>query len=225
MNMKNNKLFKNSLFYSLGTILTKAIGFFMLPLYTHFLSDSSYGIATTITTFSATCSIILMLSLRAALIRFYNNYETDERKKFIGSIVLFVILNSLLCVALMIILKDCFISFIFPDINFFPTILLGFAALCFESIYLIYQSFLQAKQDGKTYSINSFLFFIFHTILNILFVTVVKLDYVGMVLSLAISEFVFAVFGIVKLIIKKELLNAFLLLLVRVRINPFSLYN
>ena len=165
-----NKLFKNSIFYSIGTIFSKAVGFFMLPLYTAYLSDVSYGIATTITTFSATFSIVLMLSLRAALIRFYNTYEDDDRKKFIGSIILFVIFNSIFIVGLLILFNNLYNSFVFPDINFYPTVLMGVIAMGFEAIYLTYQSVLQAKQDGKKYTLNSMLFLLTHTLFNILFV-------------------------------------------------------
>ena len=204
-----NKLFKNSIFYSIGTIFSKAVGFFMLPLYTAYLSDASYGIATTITTFSATFSIVLMLSLRAALIRFYNTYEDDDRKKFIGSIILFVIFNSIFIVGLLILFNNLYNSFVFPDINFYPTVLMGVIAMGFEAIYLTYQSVLQAKQDGKKYTLNSMLFLLTHTLFNILFVVVMKMDYDGMVLGLLVSEFVFAIYGVLSLIIKKEIQFSF----------------
>jgi O-antigen/teichoic acid export membrane protein len=95
MNLSIKKVIGNSFFFSIGVIFSKAIGIIMLPIYTHFLDSGSFGIATTVTGFVSTFCVVLTLSLRSALMRFYKEY-TDEaqRQRFVGSIVSIIILNS-----------------------------------------------------------------------------------------------------------------------------------
>jgi O-antigen/teichoic acid export membrane protein len=121
--MSNKKLFANSFFYSLGVVFGKATGFLLLPIYTNFLTDHEYGVATTLTSFSAAFAIILSLSLRAAMIRFYNDYEGEDRKKFIGSIISCVILTSIGISFFMILFQKLYAPFIFKGIDFFPIFL------------------------------------------------------------------------------------------------------
>ena len=59
------RISKNSFWFALGTILTQAMGFFLLPLYTRFLTPADYGIISI-----ADCHLIYTL---------YYLYVWDER--------------------------------------------------------------------------------------------------------------------------------------------------
>ena len=102
----SQKIFNNSLLYSIGTLFSKAVGFFLVPIYTYCVSDADYGIATTITTFITTFGIVIMLSLRAAMIRFYNEYDEQEKLVFVGSITSFVSINAFVTVLISIFAKE-----------------------------------------------------------------------------------------------------------------------
>lgn len=196
VNKSSQKIFNNSLLYTLGTVASKAVGFILVPIYTYNLSKDDYGIATTITTFVSTFGIVIMLALREAIMRFYNGYSKEERKKLIGTITLFVIFNALLVCTLLCVFNRVYTSWLFEGIPFFPCVFWGILSLGLEGIYLVYQSLLQAKQDGKQYSINSMIYLFFHAVTVIVFVAVLKMGALGMVFSNFITNFSFAVYGV-----------------------------
>ena len=197
INKSSQKIFNNSLLYSIGTVFSKAVGFFLVPIYTYNVSDADYGIATTITMFVSTFGIVIMLSLRAALIRFYNEYSDIEKPEFVGTVTTFVSLNALVICTLLCLFREIYSPFLFKDIEFYPIILLGIISLGAEGVYLVYQSLLQAKQDGKQYSINSIIYLLIHAVAVIIFVWALQMGAVGIVLSNCVTNVLFAIYGVI----------------------------
>lgn len=198
MNKDTAKVLKNSLFYSIGGVLSKGIGFIMLPIYTAFLTPDQYGVVNLITSFASVMIFLLELSLDAAVIRFYAEFKEDisKCKLFFGTIVIFVAINSILIMGLMIILGDMIGSLIFSKIAFYPYIFTGYLSLLFMPVYSIYQNILKAKQQGKEYIKNSIGYLFIHTILNVVLVVVFKMGAEGMLLSLLITNLLFMAFSI-----------------------------
>lgn len=202
INKSSQKIFNNSLLYSVGMIFSKAVGFFLVPIYTYCVSKEEYGVATTITTFVSTFGIVVMLSLRAAMIRFYNQYDEKQRKTFVGTIVSFVIINAIGICTLLCVFNRFYVPFLFDGIDFYPLVFFGVLSLGFESIYLVYQSLLQAKQDGKNYSANSVIYLLFHAVSVVLFVVLLDMGGLGVVLSNCITNVCFAIYGIISMRIR-----------------------
>lgn len=196
INRSSQKIFKNSLLYSLGTVFSKAVGFFLVPIYTYNMAEAQYGIATTITSFVSTFGIVIMLSLRAAMIRFYNEYDKEQKKRFVGTILTFVMCNALLVSVLLCVLNHFYMPFLFKGVDFFPCVFCGVLSLGIEGVYLVYQSLLQARQDGKRYSINSMVYLFFHGVTVVVFVAFLKMEALGIVLSNFITNLCFAVYGV-----------------------------
>ena len=203
------KIFNNSLLYTLGTLASKAVGFFLIPIYTYHMSSEEYGIATTVIAFVAAFSIVASLSLNAALIRFYQDYTDDEKKRFVGTIVIGVIMNSVLFCFLLGLTAPLYADLLLKDIAFFPYILLGILSLMFEGIYTIYQSLLQAKQAGSRYSLNSIIYLFFHAVTVVLFVVVFKMGALGMILSNFATNVCFAVYGVFSMLKKGYMILTF----------------
>ncbi len=208
-NSSSQKIFNNSIMYAIGTIASKAAAFILVPIYTHNLTSAQYGIATTITTFVATFGIVMMLSLRAAIIRFFNEYKDKERQVFIGTITITVIVNSFVLSLLMILLRNFYVDVFFKDIPFYPYVLLGIISLGTEGIYLTYQSVLQAEQSGGKYSFNSFIYLLLNALLTIVFVVGMDLSVLGVVLSNMLTNALFAVYGLITMFKNKYLIFVF----------------
>ncbi len=199
INKSSQKIFNNSLLYAIGTIFSKAVGFFLLPIYTHNVSDADYGIATTITTFVSTFGIVVMLSLRAAMIRFYNDYDEKDKQKFVGTITCFVIVNAVIICSILCFLNRLYMPFMFKDMDFYPLVFFGVLSLGLEGIYLTYQSLLQAKQDGKRYSLNSVLYLLIHAVTVVIFVWALQMGALGIVLSNFVTNIIFSVYGVLSM--------------------------
>lgn len=199
MNKTFNKVFQNSILFTLGIIATKAISFFMLPIYTHYMTDTEYGMASTVMSFINTFSLIVLLGLRAAVLRFYPGLKSDEKKKqFAGNVYLVIFANIILVTFLALTFKDYLIKYLFPGMVFFPLIFLGVVGLGAEAIYLAYQSFLQAEQKGKEYSINSVCYMLLYTGTNLILIAGFKLGVLGMTITMVTTPLIMGIIGIIR---------------------------
>lgn len=92
-----NRIFRNTIYYSIGEILPRAISFIMLPIYTKYLSPSDYGILAYAHSIALLLYVLGALALNSYVIRYYFIHtEERERSEVIGSIHLFIIIVNLL---------------------------------------------------------------------------------------------------------------------------------
>jgi len=96
-----NKIFKskfirNSLLYTVGSMMTPITGFILLPIYTVYLSPAEYGVMTTVQTLVGMLQLFLLLSLHGAVTRFYYDFlnQPEKQKEYLGSIFIFVCIFS-----------------------------------------------------------------------------------------------------------------------------------
>lgn len=195
------KVLLNSGFYSVTSILQKGIGFLLLPLYTLYLTPTDYGITGIVNSFTAILTLLFTLSLNGAVQRYYYVYQADKEKlrSFYGTIVMFVMFNSLILSAIIIVFQRWLISPFIEGIDFYPYIFLGVLTVLFNPMYTIYQSLLQTLQKGKEFSVNSLLHFGLMVFLNVLFIVVFQLGAVGQLLSYLITAVVFGLYSLISL--------------------------
>lgn len=200
MNNAFNKVFQNSIFFSIGTLATKAISFLMLPVCTYFMTDAEYGMASTILSFISTFSLLVLLGLRAAILRFYPTIEdTDKKGRFAGSVFLVILINGAFVVGLSVVLKNLLLHYLFTDMEFFPLVFLGIISLVTEALYYAYQSFLQAEQNGKAYTKNSILYMLIYAGTNLILIIGFRLGALGMVITMFTTPLIMSVYGIIKM--------------------------
>ena len=85
----SKKVIRNVSFYTIGTIISKAICFFLLPIFTRYLSPAEYGIISYTESITIFLFAFTVLSLNTYLLRCVFDYEKEEdRKKLIGNVFL-----------------------------------------------------------------------------------------------------------------------------------------
>lgn len=194
------RLIKSSGIYGIVQILQKCIGLILIPVYTSLLSPDEKGITDVITTIVAFLSIFYSLSINSAVIRFYVDYKEDKKKlkDFWGTCISFVIINSLILTAIVIIFKDFIIIPIAGDIEFYPYILLGLISITLNPTYTIFQSTLQAKEESRKYAFNNLSYFIVNLVLNLVLIIGFRLGALGSLLALAITDVIFFIYTIIE---------------------------
>lgn len=217
MNEKG-KVFRNSIFYSFSTMLVKAIGFLMLPFYTYYLTPYDYGITNIISSFINVAIYIVTFSLYSAVIRFYNNYNTDKNKLriFLSTILIFTFLCSVMMLIISIIFRVPISKYIFDNILYFPYIFLGFISIIFISLHNIHQTILKASQKGGKLAISNISIFLIQVLLNIFFIAYLKLESAGFLLSLLLSNVIYSIYiifdlyknGLFTITINKKILKS-----------------
>ncbi len=200
MNKNRNpfaKVISNSIFFSIGTVAGKFVNIAMLPIYTFFLTDSEYGIVNTLTGFSTILCIITMLSLRASLMRFYGEMAVEEKPVFINTVLCVIAINTFFIIGLMVAFKGLIIRYFFKGIEFWPLIFFTFLIIIFTTLFNTYQTVLQAKQEGKKYTISNILYMCIHALFNIVFIVILRQGAVGYMTSLMLANAILCVFGII----------------------------
>ena len=164
------KLTQNSLIYTINGILMKCFSFFLLPLYTAYLTTSDYGIVSITRNFIVPMSFIVSLSLFSAIYRFYVDLKDDDVKlrRFYGTISVFVFVFSTICVGLLTVFKETLIKKVFVGLDFYPIVFITLLTLIFEPQYTIYIQILKSQQKAFKASVVSLsLFFCLTVLLNI----------------------------------------------------------
>jgi len=192
--------------YSAVTVLQKSIMFFLLPLYTLYLSPSDYGILNIVTSVSSFASIFIIFSLNGAASRFYyKNKDPDYAKKLWGSIVSLVVINSVIFGVIFISLHQYLVDPFVGDISFYPYILLGLVNVILSPLYLFFQNYLQTVQKGAYFGLNTLINFILNIALAVIFLTVFELGVVGVLLANVIVSLVFFIYVFIVFVPKIKL--------------------
>lgn len=195
------KMATNSLLFSIGIVASKAIHILMLPLYTNYLSEAEYGVATTGISFITVFSLVGSLSIGVSILRFLNEItEPFIKKRFVGTVMLFAFCSSLLLMLLFLFpLKTLLNEYLFPGIGFYPIVFFTLLVIPLEACFLVYQSVIRTLQLGKKYSFITIFYLLLQVILNLIFIIVLKFEAIGMIMSLLLSNAVFVAYGILDL--------------------------
>ncbi len=146
MNKKFVSLIKDTLVFALGSIGSKIILFFLVPLYTNYLTSEEYGIADLVFTFSQLLTPILSLVVYNGVLRY--GLSKDEKKEdalLIGYIVL--IIGALVSVSIAPLLN------LYGSISKWKWYLIAYIIIYnFNSLNMVY---LKIKDKNKSYAIIS----------------------------------------------------------------------
>ena len=136
------KVLINSIIYSCSGLLLKCFSFFLLPLYTVYLTTEDYGINSVITSFISTASFIVAFSLFSAVMRFYVDLkeEPEKLKRFYGTISLFVFFSGTAFAVVLTIFRQFTSKYLFSGIDYYPFILVALISLVFNCEYTIFDN-------------------------------------------------------------------------------------
>lgn len=91
------RLVKHAGIYGVGVVLSKSVGFLLIPLYTRFLTPADYGVLELLDLTIFFSGIFCMMGISAAVFRFYAAYDSEtDRKEVIATALFFVAVTSLL---------------------------------------------------------------------------------------------------------------------------------
>lgn len=203
----SNKVLLNSIIYTCSGLLQKCFSFFLLPLYTVYLTTEDYGINSIAGSFLTTTSFIVSFSLFSAIMRFYVDLKDDpERlKRFYGSISLFVLLSGVVWIGIFYIFRAPLCKYVFSGVDFFPIVFVCLISLVFNCQHTIYDNIMRSQQKALKSSLFSIAYFLLTVTLNIIFVVGFQLGVLGILLATAISSFLYTVYFVIEMSTKKTI--------------------
>ena len=201
------KVIMNAVIYSCSGLLLKCASFFLLPLYTVYLTTEDYGITSIANTFRSTMSFIVAFSLFSAVSRFYVELKdnAEKLKRFYGTICTFVFLSGLVFGGLLTVFRRLLSKYVFSGLDFYPVILICLISLIFNCEHTIYDQILKSQQKALKSSVLNIVFFVVTLILNIIFIVVFRMGAVGSLLATMISAVIYTVWFLIEMISQKTI--------------------
>ena len=179
MKKEYKNLIRNTSIFALGTFGSKVLVFLIIPLYTHILTSSEYGIVDLITSSVSLLIPFSTLLIYEAAIRFLIGRDSDEKTTFNNSFFVFLI--------------GCFFAmFLSPIILHFLNLsryYIVFNALIILTSYTtIFGQYLRAVKDNWGFSLSGIIHSFFTVLLTLVLLLILKKGINGYLMALVISQ-------------------------------------
>jgi O-antigen/teichoic acid export membrane protein len=183
------RLSKSSLVYGLSTMSIPIVNFFLIPLYTSWLSVEDYGVLSIFTTTQLIVIFIAYMGIVPhALLRFFFQYkEQRDREEVVSTALISVAAVTLvMCVALGA-LSGVFSSLFFHSHQYASGFLVIFLAVFFDAGVTVAMVVFRAREEPGKYVTFSLIQLALSVGLKVVFLTVLKKGVLGIVLADLIS--------------------------------------
>ena len=181
-------LSKHGSIYSVGGVLGKGVGFFMIPFYTHFLSPADYGRLELLDLSVMLFGLVVTMWMNASVIRYYYAYgDQKDKNEVISTVLLTASLVGVLAAAGGILLGKQLSHLILKSPSFYKYFWVLSVTFFFSSINGVSFSYLRARQRSTWVASLEVLSLILNLGLNIYFIAYLKMGVIGILYSTLIS--------------------------------------
>ena len=182
-------LAKHSSIYGISNLLQKGIGFIMIPVYTHYLTVSDYGILELMDLTVNVISMLMGVRMGTAIIRYYHHYENPEDKlEVFSTALIFVTLMTIAVVVALEFFTKPIAGVVLGNPKYFRYFQIIFISMGIQTIAAVPESYLLARKESLVYSMVSIGTLISYLTFNILFIVVYRMGVMGMLLSMIITK-------------------------------------
>jgi len=229
------RIFTHSVVYWAGIILSKIIGFAMIPFYSHYLKPAEYGVLELVSLSVDVASLIVGFQLVSAVAKFYDDQREEVGKKSVVStaLIISIVMASFVMGGLST-QGEAVSQLVFQDSSYAVLFQYMFLAAMFSVINEIGLVYLRIRDKSIRYVSITVVQLIIQVGLTIYFVAVAHMSVLGVIMAGTIaSGLVFIYVTITTLLqtgilfhrkIAKEMM-AFSLPLVPALIGMFILHN
>ncbi|MGA9405764.1 MAG: oligosaccharide flippase family protein [Bacteroidota bacterium] len=154
-------LLSASLIYGLGTVASKFVGFFLLPVFTHYLKPSEYGLFETFNVLFFLLSSIGSLAMDSTMVRFY--YDSDEsryRRLAMSSSLFLALIAAMILAGFGFAFSPSINAMLFKGANNISTLHITMLAVVVSVINTVQLALFQAKREPGRYSVLTFIRFL-----------------------------------------------------------------
>lgn len=193
---------KSATIYFVANIFTKAVAFFLVPVYTIFFTPEEYGILNVIIITADFIYIFYILGLKASISRFIFDYEhqSDKQKKFLGLITVFTFIVGLFLSIVFSIFGKNFFPLFFKEVPFFPFLFIAIWIAFFRIFWQIKLAIFQVRQQAYFYTLLDSGFIIANVLLTIVIVVIFKKGLLGKVYMDFALILVFSIISLILLV-------------------------
>ena len=188
---------KDTSIYISTTLLIQVCNFIIIPILWRKLTPADFGIIAITEIIGQFIIIILGLALDSSITRFYYEWPEENRKKYIGSIWLLSLSCNISIGLTLLLIFRLLGQYIFPEVSFYPYLLLGIIYYIFLSLNQFVLSTIRIKKLSGLYAAHRTVFTILKIGLNLYVVLILDKGVTGFLFSNALACLLTLVFGIV----------------------------
>lgn len=179
------KVLKNTTAYMAASLLPNAVNFFMLPVYTRFLTPADFGILAMVTALTSFLVPFLGLQLAESLRRSF--FEHDERGvRLLFSTILYSMLVINVGILLLVHMVRHWImavAFTTVDVPYHPHVMIALATVFVQSVVNLCNLMLQIQQKGGTILLMAATRTVINVIAGVICVVGLRMGVVGILLG------------------------------------------
>jgi O-antigen/teichoic acid export membrane protein len=182
---------KHTSIYGMGGMATKVIGFFLLPLYTHYLTPADYGVLGLLYITMGVLDIVVIKGLTTSIFRAYSfDYkdDPDNQADAVCTAYYYSSVSALAFFGLLSVFAGALNDLVFKEGNWTHLFQLMFLAGIFRATQNIPRQLMRAHRQSVAYSAIQLGDMILAATLNIIFIVGMKLGLSGIVYSEVIRE-------------------------------------
>jgi len=180
---------KHSMTYVVGQALSRAVGFFMLPVYTRFISPAGYGALDLIELLASIVALTIAMGVADTMSRFYYAEKDDARRNLIVSTIVIGLAVVAVPVVLLALGISGFLARTVLDAEQYQLCLqIGIATAWFGLLCEIGYSYLRMRYMARSFVTLTLVQLALALSLNIWFIVFLELDIMGIVLSTIITQ-------------------------------------
>ena len=183
---------KNASIFAAASMLEKAVGFIMLPLYAHLLGSEGYGIIGMIEVVNSVLGIFVSYGIASAVNRFYFEKKSETERNVLMSTAMFTMLLICAGVCFPAIAFNKPIAFMaFGEDGLGLYIVLSVSSFMIETTTRPAMEYLLIRQKSVLVSILSFFRFLLAVTLNICLIVILRLGVLGVLYSSLVTALTF----------------------------------
>ncbi len=192
--------------------LQKGIMFFLMSLFTYYMTTEEYGLISSALIIIQFLAVVFSLSLTSSISRYYFKYanSVEKLRNFLGSTFLFMLLVGIVFLFVFLVFGKTIFVKLFPELPFNPYMVWIFMICVLQPFNMAYFALLKAQQKIKLYALLYSCYFGTQFILMSILIIEKGMRHDGYILSILWSNIIFlgvTVFFLVKefrFVLKKE---------------------
>lgn len=195
---------KHSLVYGIGIVLTKAVAFLMLPIYTRVLTPADYGVLQLVTMTLEVVSIFAGSRIAFGIFHFYHKAADDDARRSVLSTALLLLCGTYaLAAAAAIAFAPAIAEMVFGEAGRYATyIRIAAASMAFESLIIVPTALYQLRNRSTAFVIVSLVRLVLQVGLNLLLLVHFRMGVTGVLLSGLITSLAVGGFLVVQVLLE-----------------------
>jgi O-antigen/teichoic acid export membrane protein len=182
---------RHSMIYAVGMVLTKAVAFLMLPVYTRLLTPSDYGVLQLLMMFLEVLSIFAGSRIAYGIFHFYHKAATESAKRMVLSTAAILLTATFGVAAMLTIALAPRIALLVFDASDPYTMYVRLAGLgmLFESLITVPNALFQLRQQSIKFVSFGLTRLVMQLTLNLVLLIQFDMGVAGVLLSSVITNF------------------------------------